>query len=37
MYAGMEPDLLESAISLNYDGDCIGRLGQGNVPPSVVP
>ncbi|WP_342600844.1 asparaginase [Psychrobacillus sp. FSL H8-0483] len=37
VYAGMEPDLLESSIQLGYDGIVLEGLGQGNVPPSLVP
>ncbi|TQR19793.1 asparaginase [Psychrobacillus vulpis] len=36
VYAGMEPDLLESSIELGYDGIVLEGLGQGNVPPSLV-
>ncbi|WP_332649269.1 asparaginase [Lysinibacillus sp. 54212] len=34
-YAGMEADLLDSLISLGYDGVVLEGLGQGNVPPAV--
>lgn len=34
--AGMEPDLLESVITLGYDGLVLEVLGQGNVPPSLL-
>ncbi|MFJ7973934.1 asparaginase [Psychrobacillus sp. NPDC096389] len=37
VYAGMEPDLLEAAIQLGYEGIVLEGLGQGNVPPSLVP
>lgn len=37
VYAGMEPDLLEAAIELGYDGIVLEGLGQGNVPPILVP
>ncbi|HZG70029.1 MAG TPA: asparaginase [Chondromyces sp.] len=36
-YAGMEPDILYSLKDLNYDGVVIEALGQGNMPPAVVP
>lgn len=35
--AGMEPDLLESVLTLGYDGLVLEVLGQGNVPPSILP
>ncbi|WP_074037197.1 asparaginase [Exiguobacterium profundum] len=34
--AGMEPDLLESVITLGYDGLVLEVLGQGNVPPTLL-
>ncbi|WP_313956989.1 asparaginase [Bacillus sp. FJAT-22090] len=37
VYAGMEPDLLEASIQLGYEGIVLEGLGQGNVPPSLVP
>lgn len=37
VYAGMEPDLLEASVKLGYDGIVLEALGQGNVPPSLVP
>lgn len=37
VYAGMEADLLLSAIDNGYDGVVLEGLGQGNVPPAVVP
>lgn len=37
VYAGMEPDLLESAVQLGYDGLVLEGLGQGNIPPRLVP
>lgn len=37
VYAGMEPNLLEAAIQLGYEGIVLEGLGQGNVPPSLVP
>ena len=33
----MEPDLLAASIQLGYDGIVLEGLGQGNVPPSLVP
>ena len=37
VYAGMEADLLEAAVNVGYDGIVLEGLGQGNVPPSLVP
>lgn len=37
IYAGMELDLLLSAATLGYDGVVLEGLGQGNVPPAIVP
>lgn len=37
VYAGMEADLLEAAVSVGYDGIVLEGLGQGNVPPNLVP
>lgn len=37
IYAGMEADLLETIPSLGYHGVVLEGLGQGNVPPSLVP
>lgn len=37
VYAGMEPDLLEATVELGYDGIVLEALGQGNVPPNLVP
>lgn len=37
IYAGMEPDLLASSVELGYNGIVLEALGQGNVPPSLVP
>ncbi|QOV11036.1 hypothetical protein JNUCC6_21145 [Viridibacillus arvi] len=36
VYAGMEADLLLSAIDSGYNGVVLEGLGQGNVPPAVV-
>lgn len=35
-YAGMEADLLDSLISLGYNGVVLEGLGQGNVPPAIA-
>ncbi|MGX9133812.1 asparaginase [Rummeliibacillus sp. JY-2-4R] len=37
VYAGMEADLIHSAIDCNYDGVVFEGLGQGNVPPAIIP
>lgn len=37
IYAGMDADLLHSAIDCQYDGVVLEGLGQGNVPPSILP
>ncbi len=37
VYAGMEPDVLQGVIHLGYDGIVLEGLGQGNVPPDLVP
>lgn len=37
VYAGMDADLLRSAIDYQYDGVVLEGLGQGNVPPAVIP
>ncbi|WP_212391100.1 asparaginase [Sporosarcina beigongshangi] len=36
IYAGMEPDMLQSVASLGYDGVVLEGLGQGNVPPALL-
>ncbi|MBD8025243.1 asparaginase [Ureibacillus sp. Re31] len=36
VYAGMERDLIEAILDLNYDGVVLEGLGQGNVPPDVA-
>lgn len=36
VYAGMESDLIEGILSLNYDGVVLEGFGQGNVPPEVA-
>ena len=37
IYAGMEADMLHSVVSLGYDGVVLEGLGQGNVPPALLP
>lgn len=37
VYAGMETDLIHSAIDYHYDGVVLEGLGQGNVPPAILP
>lgn len=37
IYAGMENDLLQSILLLGYDGVVLEGLGQGNVPPALIP
>ncbi len=37
IYAGMESDLLHSIINLGYHGVVLEGLGQGNVPPAMIP
>lgn len=37
VYAGMEPALIEAIIEKHYDGLIIEGLGQGNIPPLLVP
>lgn len=37
VYAGMDADLLEMIGTNGYDGIVLEGLGQGNVPPSIVP
>lgn len=37
VYAGMEPELLEAVLEKKYDGLILEGLGQGNIPPSLVP
>lgn len=36
VYTGMEKDLIEGVLSLNYDGVVLEGFGQGNVPPEVA-
>lgn len=35
--AGMEPDLIQATLDLDYDGLVLEVLGQGNVPPTILP
>lgn len=37
VYAGMDADLLIHVASAGYDGIVLECLGQGNVPPAIVP
>lgn len=37
VYAGMEPEMVEAIVDKNYDGLVIEGLGQGNIPPKLVP
>lgn len=37
VYAGMDADLIRSAIDYHYDGVVLEGLGQGNIPPAVLP
>jgi len=37
VYAGMDGDLLEMIGTYGYDGIVLEGLGQGNVPPAIVP
>lgn len=37
VYAGMEADLLTHVATSGYDGVVLEGLGQGNVPPALVP
>jgi L-asparaginase len=37
VYAGMDADLIHSAIDYHYDGVVLEGLGQGNIPPAVLP
>ncbi|MFJ8261339.1 asparaginase [Rummeliibacillus sp. NPDC094406] len=37
VYAGMDADLIRSAIDYQYDGVVLEGLGQGNIPPAVLP
>ncbi|MFD2868079.1 asparaginase [Kurthia populi] len=37
VYAGMDGDLVDAVIDAGYDGLVLEGLGQGNVPPALVP
>ncbi|AQQ53641.1 asparaginase [Planococcus lenghuensis] len=37
VFAGMDGDIVDSAIDLAYDGIVLEGLGQGNVPPALLP
>lgn len=37
VYAGMDADLVDAVLDAGYDGLVLEGLGQGNVPPAVVP
>lgn len=37
VYAGMDADLIHAAIDYHYDGVVLEGLGQGNIPPAVLP
>lgn len=37
VYAGMDADLIRVAIDYQYDGVVLEGLGQGNIPPAVLP
>lgn len=37
VYAGMDGDLIDAVVKAGYDGLVLEGLGQGNVPPSLVP
>ncbi len=37
VFAGMEGDIVDAAASLDYDGIVLEGLGQGNVPPALLP
>jgi L-asparaginase len=37
VYAGMDADLLAHVANAGYDGIVLECLGQGNVPPAIVP
>lgn len=36
VYAGMEPDVLNSVMDSGYDGLVLEGFGQGNVPPAIA-
>ncbi|MBM7705500.1 asparaginase [Chryseomicrobium aureum] len=37
VYAGMEPEIIEAIFNTGYDGIVLEGLGQGNIPPALVP
>lgn len=37
VYAGMEPELIQAISQAGYDGLVLEGLGQGNIPPALVP
>lgn len=37
VYAGMDADIVDAVLASGYDGLVLEGLGQGNVPPAVVP
>lgn len=37
VYAGMDADLIRAVIEYHYDGVVLEGLGQGNIPPAVLP
>lgn len=37
VFAGMDADLIHAAIDYHYDGVVLEGLGQGNIPPAVLP
>ena len=37
VYAGMDGDLVDAVVEAGYDGLVLEGLGQGNVPPALVP
>jgi L-asparaginase len=37
VYAGMDADLVDAVLDAGYDGLVLEGLGQGNVPPAIVP
>lgn len=37
VYAGMDADIVDAVLASSYDGLVLEGLGQGNVPPAVVP
>lgn len=37
VYAGMDRDIVDAVLDAGYDGLVLEGLGQGNVPPAIVP